>query len=62
MKMDKLEKIFYIACVCAMLFNLTILITGVINNLEMRHIILRAVSFLLCLYIIYLLPIKINKK
>ena len=62
MKMDKLRKIDYIVCYCALFFNSTILITGVINNLGMRHMTLRAVGFLLCLYSIYLLPIKINKK
>lgn len=61
--MERLEKIGLLVSAFGTLFNLTVLITGLVKNLEMWHIILRAVNFLVCFAcFLYMLPIKINKK
>lgn len=61
--MDRLEKIGLLAGGLGTIFNLTILITGWINNLEAWHIIIRAINFSVCFgCFIYLLLIIINDK
>lgn len=59
--MDRIDKISLIVCAFATLFNLTILITGLVKNLEMGHIILRAVNFLVC-FICFLYVLAVNNK
>lgn len=57
--MGRIDKIALIVCAFATLFNLTILITGLVKNLEMWNIILRAVNFLVCFTcFLYVLPVN----
>ena len=61
--MDRLEKISLLVSGLGTIYNLTILITGWINNLEAWNIIIRAINFSVCFGIfIYLLLIIINDK